>query len=131
MIKKILTLISASLIFITIGCVSKEDGLIKSEIPVKLPDNAVVELKIKPYSIKITEGYTADFKVAGIDSEGKTIIISADWRLIGAESGTGTLNITKGSEVIFSAVVPGSVILEADYNNIKASAEIEVLKKRK
>lgn len=129
MIKRIFTLVSAAAIITIAGCAPKEGSPVKRDIPVKQLHNEIVSLKIKPYSVKIIEGYTVKFQVEGIDSIGKKIIISADWKLIGDY--TGTLDNSAGSEVTFAAGAPGNVILEADYNNLKASAEIEVLKKRK
>lgn len=131
MIKRIFTLVSAAAIITIAGCAPKEGSPVKSDIPVKQLHNEIVSLKIKPYSVKIIEGYTVNFQVEGIDSIGKKIIISADWKLIGDNAYTGTLDNAAGSEVTFAAGAPGNVILEADYNNLKASAEIEVLKKRK
>ncbi|HNX24000.1 MAG TPA: hypothetical protein PKG60_08105 [Spirochaetota bacterium] len=35
-----------------------------------LPQRVVVKPKVKPYSVKITAGYTAKFEVEGIDAAG-------------------------------------------------------------
>jgi len=130
MLKKILTLISAAAIVTAIGCASKPDTQVKKDTAVKTEQRTVVKLKVTPLSGKVAAGTTMKFEVVGLDAAGKTVILSADWKLSGGKTVAGTLDTTKGNVVIFTAKTPGSATLEAEYNKIKASAAIEVVKKK-
>ncbi len=126
--KKFLILIFAAILSAA-GCIPGKDNQIKEDNAVKPIPISVVKLKIKPYNVKITAGYTVKFAVEGIKASGKRVVLSTDWKLTGGAVDTGTLNDKTGNEVVFTARVPGKITIEAEYNNLKASAAIEVVKK--
>lgn len=130
MLKKILTLISAAAIIAMAGCAPKAGSQVKSDTAVKPVQPSVAKLKITPLSGKTAVGTTVKFEVVGLDATGKTVIISADWKLITGKTVIGTLDSAKGNAVIFTAKAAGNTTLEAEYNKIKASAAIEVVKKK-
>jgi hypothetical protein len=127
MLKKILTLLSAAAVITAVGCASKPDTQVKKDTVVKVEQKAVVKLKLTPLSGKVTIGSTMKFEVTGLDAAGKTVNVSADWKLTGGKTAVGTLDTTKGNVVTFTAKAAGNATLETEYNNIKASAAIEVI----
>jgi hypothetical protein len=126
MLKKIFTLISITAVITAIGCASKPDSQVKKDTPVKL-EQKVVKLKITPSNGNAAIGTTIKFEVTGIDAAGKTINVSADWKLSGGKTDAGTIDTDKGNAVTFTAKTAGSAVLEAEYNNIKTSASIKVI----
>ena len=126
MLKKIFTLISIAAVITAIGCSSKPDTQVKKDTPVK-QEQKVVKLKVTPSSGKAAIGNTIKFEVTGLDAAGKTVNVSADWKLTGGKAEIGTLDAAKGTAVTFTAKTAGSAALEAEYNSIKTSAAIEVL----
>lgn len=130
MLKKISTLISVAAIITVIGCAPKSGSQMKKDTVVKTEQKTVVKLKVTPINGKVAVGTIMEFKVVGLDAAGKTIPLSADWKLTGGKTVVGILNNTRGNEITFTAKTPGNVTLEAEYNKLKATAAIEVVKKK-
>jgi len=127
MIKKILTLISAAAFITAAGCTQKTNNIVKKDTPGITTHSDVVKLKIRPFDVKVVAGKTVLFDATGLDAEGQKIIISGNWKL--SDNSAGTLNSTRGNKVTFTAKEPGKTILEAEYNNLKDSVNIEVVVK--
>jgi ABC-type phosphate/phosphonate transport system substrate-binding protein len=129
MIKKILTSVSALAFLVLIGC-SSSDSQVKKENQVKPePVPVITQIKISPASEKVIAGKTAMFIVSGVDAKGKTVAVIANWKLSGAKTVVGNLDSAKGDKVVFSGNAAGTVTLEAEFNNMKATALIQVIKK--
>ena len=126
MFKKILTLITVAAFAALIGCASGAN----SKAETKPTESTVVKLKLTPVSGKVAVGSTMQFSVIGVDAKDKPVVIIANWKLTGSKTVIGTIDTVKGEKVTFTAKAPGTVTLEAEYNNLKASAAIEVVKKK-
>lgn len=129
-------IIIACLISITMisGCAEK-----KLTIEVKSPRKliykkklpAVARLIITPNTAKLVPGGSIQFAVLAYDRKGKHVTVNADWRVISEEPAVGTLDVNTGDKVIFNAQEPGNGTVEAEFNNLKATADFEVFKLRR
>lgn len=130
MIKKFVSLAVVVAVAAAIGCAKKTEVSQVKNIEKQVQSEVITQIKISPVSAKIALGESKEFTVTGVDRKGKTVPIAATWKLDSGKNLLGTLSSTKGEKVAVKGVAAGKGTIEAEYNKIKATAAIEVTKKK-
>lgn len=134
MIKKLIVISSVIAIAAASGCAKKSEvSQVKpaDKQPQKEVVSVVTQIKITPLSAELVPGESREFTVSAVDSKGKTVTVAANWKVETGKKVIGTLNSNKGDRVVFKAVATGRGTIEAEFNRLKATAVIDIVKKKK
>ncbi len=129
MIKRLVTIMAALSLAAVIGCSGGEQtkDTKKEQAPV------VAKLVITPATATVAVGATQEFTVAATDAKGKAVAGAVvTWKVTAAgKTVIGTLSADKGDKVVFTAKAIGKCSVDVESGTVKASAAVEVVKKKK